>query len=114
MFLGNAGNSAPQYPKNSLYNIGIHQPVRQNFSGIDSFDRDSFSYRIVHTNSKRNIIDTFSSWSLANPISAYCPSGYPNCSPNPGASPPIGFYLDSMFGDNIFTPIDSGKFYYTR
>ncbi|MBS3914179.1 MAG: hypothetical protein KG003_06745 [Bacteroidetes bacterium] len=100
-------NSSP-----SLTNIPIifhccNTPYRYNIGALDSAENDSLSYKLVGgIGSLPNASVTYTNpFSFDHPLSVYCPGGGITCTPNPNATIPEGFFLDSANGDMVFTPV---------
>ena len=103
-------NSSPQFTNDAVGIFCCNQPFFYNLGASDTSDLDSLSYRFApaRTGYGRNV--TYSgSFNYQRPITAYYPGSLSYPYNNPGASPPIGIYLDPLTGDFIVTPTNCSE-----
>jgi gliding motility-associated-like protein len=103
-------NSSPKLSNDPVAILCCDQPFTFNNGAVDTSDRDSISYSFVKAFQNRGSECTYATpRTYLDPITSYYPpgTGYPQVVP--GASPPIGTYLDAVSGDLIFTPTNCSE-----
>ncbi|MBL7811634.1 MAG: hypothetical protein JNL57_05380 [Bacteroidetes bacterium] len=109
---GSATNSSPEYSNSPIIFTCCNQPYRYNHGSKDLAERDSLSYRLVPGLSTASgvSVNYSSPFSYKYPLTSYCATpGVINCTPNPNAKPPRGFFLDTGNGDLVFTPVNCSE-----
>ena len=103
-------NNSPKLTNPPVAFACCNQPYTYN-SGASDEDLDSLSYALVcPLGSMTNDLVPTSPLDCINPLGSYCPPSSPNpCTPVPTADPPIGFFIDKINGDIIFTPVTCGE-----
>jgi len=87
----------------------LNQPFYINMGRLDTANFDSLSYTLVAPMSSTSSSLSFKSGYYPDqPLIPYYPGStkYPYSESN--ATPPVGFYFDSLIGDCIYTPVDTG------
>jgi hypothetical protein len=103
-------NSSPRFTNEAVGILCCNQPFFYNLGASDTSDLDSLSYRFASARNGYGQNVTYSgSFSYQNPITAYYPGTLSYPYNNPGASPPIGIYLDPLTGDFIVTPTNCSE-----
>ncbi|HBN03590.1 MAG TPA: hypothetical protein DD396_06050 [Bacteroidetes bacterium] len=102
-------NQTPAYYSSLHSNNCLNQPYFFNLGTLDTANFDSISYRLVAPLSNTGSALSFKSGYYPDqPLIPYYPGStkYPYSQSN--ATPPIGFYFDSVTGDCIYTPVNTG------
>ncbi len=100
------GNSSSRQVYNWQVIQFLNQPNYQSLLATDP-DGDSLSYELVPCldGSATGNVSYYPNYGYTNPISNYCASSKPPCTPSPLNNPPRGFYLNPVTGDLVFQPV---------
>ena len=99
-------NDSPDLTSDPIAFLCCNNPYYFNNGALDNQDYDSLSYSLVAplSGAGRNITLN-SPFDPKHPMTPKCiPPGKVDCKPVPNAKPPLGFYLDPINGDLVFTP----------
>jgi hypothetical protein len=101
-------NQTPAYSSPLYSNNCLNQPYYFNQGKLDTANFDSISYRLVAPLSTTGSALTFKSGYYADqPLIPFYPTGRSYPYNEPAANPPIGFYLDNLTGDLIYTSVNA-------
>jgi len=101
-------SDGPKFNSVPRVNVCCNIATYMDFSAKDP-DGDSLSYKLTSPlTGYGNSVSYSGKYSFKNPVDCYDPTGKGIVNPN--YSPPIGFYLDSETGENIFTPVKCDNF----
>ena len=99
-------NSSPQFVTSAQAFLCCNEPIKIAAGAIDLIDYDSISYKLVDPLSGPGTKISFSTpFTAKYPMTSKCrnPANI-NCKPVPQAKPPLGFYLNELSGEIVFTP----------
>lgn len=105
--IGKQGNNSPRYTNIPMTFMCCNNPFYFNNGAVDVLDGDSLSFDLDDPlQSSFTPVSWLNPWTKRIPLTPFCPSsgGKINCTPNPSAKPPRGFYFDSLLGDIVLTP----------
>lgn len=100
-------NNSPVYTSTPVMFTCCNKPYIYNHGIIDSAEQDLIKYKLIHAiKALPDVSVQYSSpFTPTYPMTPYCTTpGVVNCKPNPLASPPVGFFLDTNNGDIVFVP----------
>ena len=98
-------NNGLEFLSSRLLMACCNVPVYYNPNLAENKEKDSISYSLVNPMDDYNKPVGFNSgFDSTHPVTSKCPSSNLNCKPYPYAKTPIGFYIDPIKGDVIFTP----------
>ncbi|MFT7379441.1 MAG: hypothetical protein ACI8ZQ_001190, partial [Bacteroidia bacterium] len=101
-------NQTPAYYSSLHSNNCLNQPYYFNQGTLDTANLDSISYRLVAPLSTTGSALSFKSGYYADqPLMPFYPAGRSYPYNEPAANPPIGFYLDNLTGDQIYTSVNA-------
>ena len=102
-------NNSPQLTNDPVAIACCNQPFRFNNGATDILDGDSISYELAPAYQIGGNATSYNSGlSATYPVPVYCNFGVPApCTAIPQAKPPVGFFLDPINGDIVFTPAGS-------
>jgi hypothetical protein len=97
-----------QFDSSLHSNNCLNQPYYFNQGTLDTANLDSISYRLVAPLSTTGSALSFKSGYYADqPLMPFYPAGRSYPYNEPAANPPIGFYLDNLTGDQIYTSVNA-------
>lgn len=93
----------------------VNQPFYFSSQFTDTVDKDSISFKSAQpTSSNAGTVVNYAStkFDVNYPISVYCgvSGNNNNCTPNPNAKPPRGFFFDANLGEMVFTPLKPNEY----
>ena len=108
---GSLNNSSPKFVSFPPMVINLNQPFNYAVGAMDTVDFDSLSYALVDPlKSLKDPVSWSGGFDKNNPLQVYWPAGYDKSKgPLPTSAPPIGFYMNNLSGDIVFTPTDSNQ-----
>jgi len=100
----NINENSVQLTSIPLISACLNTPYFLNLGAYDAFEYDSLSFKLSSPLEGNSQAITYKSGlSSTSPLKIYDPTGQGKI--NPHSNPPVGFFLDSLTGDIIFTPI---------
>jgi len=100
-------NNSPKFNTNPVAYLCCNLPFYYN-NDVKEIDGDLIRYELVPAMARvASITPYLTPFTYQNPMTSFCPiPTTPPCEPLPFATPPVGFFLDTLKGDLIFTPIN--------
>jgi hypothetical protein len=110
-------NKSPELKYNLPVQFVKDRIARHTIGAIDSVDHDVFviknTFPLKDLSQSLNFRNFDNPYNLNNPIGTYCvPQKNGICKANPKSNPPIGFYIDTLTGNIVFTSSVLGYYLY--